>query len=122
MNSTELPRPATAIKDPPAVNQEEVKTKVAGIDLIWETALKKYESENRISQKELVLAADFGDADNGVKKATLLFETWRHPQDQKDKVITAVGGCLDWVETAVGFIADHVDGTVSTLTLIFSLR
>lgn len=101
MDHAAPPKPVV-VKDAEQANPE--ISKKTALDLIWAKALDQYEKDNNITRSELVLAADFGDADNGVKKATLMFETWRHPQDQKDKVITAVGGCLDWVDTAVGFM------------------
>jgi len=82
-----------------------------GIDVLWNDALSKYQGENKISLKDLEQAGDFKDLDTGVTKATAIFESWRHPKDDKDKIIVAVGGCLDWIETAATFLKDHVDAT-----------
>lgn len=85
-----------------------------GIDLLWSNALSKYQGKNNISLKELEQAGDFKNLENGVSKATVIFESWRHPQDQKDKIIVAVGGCLDFIDKAANFLKDHVDGTYAT--------
>jgi len=79
---------------------------------IWRKAVEKYTAENNITKGKLEDAGDFEGAGDGVQKATLLFKGSRHPKDRKDKVITAVGGCLDWIDTAVSFVQEHIEGTV----------
>jgi len=96
-----------------------------GTDDIWKNALNKFQTENKIAEtemKDIVRAGDLGEADTGVEKATQLFKTWRHPPGPNTKAMIAVSGCLGWVDTATGFIQDHVSGTVSSLmpTLVAS--
>jgi hypothetical protein len=100
----------------------EVKAKAAtGLNLVWENALKQYESDNKvtINRTEHIIAADFGDADDGLKKATILFDEQRHPhpEEKKAKFIAAVGGCLEWVDKSVGFVTEHVEGTVTIIMM-----
>lgn len=90
---------------------QETSTKTP--DILWKEAIIKYTAENNITVKELELAGRFDDADTGVDKAAKLFKDSRHPKDKKDKVITAVGGCLDWIDTTVDFLKDAVPDGVN---------
>jgi hypothetical protein len=117
MEKTEAPK-TTGTKDADQGGQEGSGS--FGTEDIWKNALKKFQAENQIAEKEindLVTAGDIASADNGAKKATELFKTWRHPPGKETKVMEAVSGCLDWVDAAAGFIQDHVSGTVSTPVL-----
>jgi hypothetical protein len=117
--------PAKTVDASTAPRKEEKVTTATGLDLLWEQALKKYEDDNHVTvdTKALAVAADkFGTAKNGIEKATLIFNESRHPhpEEVKAKFVTAVGGCLDWVDKAVGFVSDNVDGTVAKFLLIWS--
>lgn len=79
---------------------------------VWQKALEQFAQENNVSIEELTKAGDFGSASDGISKATTLFQNSRHPKDRTDKAIAAVGSCLDWIDDSVGFIKDHVSGTV----------
>jgi hypothetical protein len=96
------------------VGGQDANRSVATKDL-WKNALKKFQAENQITEtelKELAVAGDLGDADTGAKKATELFKTSRHPPRKESDIMIAVSRCLSFVDTATGFVQEHVSGTV----------
>ena len=117
MEKTEASK-MTGTKDADQGGQEGARS--FGTEDIWKNALKKFQAENQIAEKEmkdLAIAGDIEGADTGAKKATELFKTWRHPPGKETKMMEAVSGCLNWVDTAASFIQDHVSGTVRTSVL-----
>jgi hypothetical protein len=116
MEKVEPPKPPGA-KDVDQGGQEGSRS--FGTDDIWKNSLKKFQTQNHIADtemKDIVAAGDLGEADTEVEKATQLFKTWRHPPGPNTKAMVAVAGCLGWVDTAAGFVQDHVSGTVSALS------
>jgi hypothetical protein len=86
------------------------------LNSLWQDAITRLTQENKVTIQELELAGDFQGAPSGVEKASMLFEAARHPKTKTDTVVTVVGGCLDWVDTAVGFLQDAVPDGVSPLS------
>ncbi|EXJ75437.1 uncharacterized protein A1O5_02133 [Cladophialophora psammophila CBS 110553] len=77
-------------------------------DILWKEAVQRFLDENHIRIETLELNGDFGDADDGVEKASKMFQRARHPKNKTDKVIKAVGGCLDFIDGTVDFLKDSV--------------
>jgi pyruvate/2-oxoglutarate dehydrogenase complex dihydrolipoamide acyltransferase (E2) component len=99
-----------------AGSEKEKENEPKTIDTIWKQAVEKIAKENNINVDKLQQAGTFKDADSGIAKATKLFENSRHPKDKKDKAMTAVGGCLDWIDSTAGFVKDNVSGTVRIIS------
>lgn len=87
---------------------------LSGLNALWSDAVKRCSHEYHIPEEELVANGAFGSATSGVERASQLFENMRHPipDGQKQKVVNAIGGCLDWVDKAAGLLSDNVGGTV----------
>jgi len=102
------------------VSQGGKSTKTPAI--LWKEAIQKFCEENSLSIQELELNGEFGDVDNGVEKASKMFQRARHPKNKTDKVVKAVGGCLDFIDGAVGFIKDMVPDGVRFPWLSFNIE
>lgn len=112
----DVPEKKVGFKDDTA-NGGQRASATTTIGILWTEAIKSFTTENNITIEQLEVAGEFQDADNGVDKATELFKKARHPKNKTDKVVTAVGGCLEWVDTAVDFLKDAVpDGVRHSIT------
>lgn len=89
------------------------------LDDIWKAAVTEIEKDNGLSFKDLQKdqCDDFNNTKNGLWKASELFQKSRHPDERKAKVIEAVAGCLDWIDSGVSYLRNHMLGTVSYLIL-----
>ncbi|KAK5022406.1 hypothetical protein LTS07_010066 [Exophiala sideris] len=92
-------KPVVRINDSPA------KTTLSRL---WASAIDNFIQDNNVNLEQLEKAGDVAEAGTGVAKAAEIFKRARHPKDQADKIVVAVGGCLDWLDKAVGLIADAV--------------
>ncbi|PLB46535.1 hypothetical protein P170DRAFT_477416 [Aspergillus steynii IBT 23096] len=92
-------------------NPEE-SPKSKSIDEIWAEAMDQIAKEYKLSSEKLEqFNGNLYDGETGSERARALFEESRHPDDRKDKVMSSVAGCLDWVKTGLGFVNDNVSGT-----------
>ncbi len=94
-------------------NDGQVTATTKTLNILWQDAITKLTQENKVTIQQLELAGNFEGAPSGVEKASQLFAAARHPKDKTDTVVTVVGGCLDWVDTAVDFLKDAVPDGVS---------
>lgn len=87
------------------------------VGTLWDDSVKRFKEENNVDIKNLLNLDDelkFEKAGDGSEKAKQLFQDARHlKNDKKSRIIESVGGCLDWMSVASGFIKDHASGTVS---------
>ncbi|PYI02494.1 hypothetical protein BO78DRAFT_463945 [Aspergillus sclerotiicarbonarius CBS 121057] len=88
------------------------RKKPVTLDEVWEEALGRITEKNQVSPEELQnTGGQFSDAEHGLKTAMKFFKHSRQPTDRKNKVLTSVAGCLDWVHSGVTFVKEHVSGT-----------
>ncbi|KAI1618219.1 hypothetical protein EDD36DRAFT_425886 [Exophiala viscosa] len=97
----------TKAEGKPGVHVKESPAKTT-LGKLWANAIDNFIRENNVNLEQLEQAGDVAEASTGVAKAAELFKRARHPKDQADKIVIAVGGCLDWLDKAVGLIADAV--------------